>query len=76
VAAGSSNPIYDLVTPKYFEIMAAGALLIGQACQDFETLGFGSENCLAFTKADFLDKIAYYQRNPSQYIETRVNGRI
>lgn len=75
VAAGSSNPIYDLVTPKYFEIMAAGALLIGQTCQDFEALGFSSENCLAFTKDDFLDKIACCQRNPSQHIETRENGR-
>jgi len=76
VAAGSSNSIYDLVTPKYFEIMAAGALLIGQACQDFEALGLvDGENCLAFTKADFLDKIACYQYNLSQYIEVRKNGR-
>jgi hypothetical protein len=75
VAAGSSNPAYDLVTPKYFEIMAAGALLIGQFCQDFEALGFGTDNCLAFTKDDFLDIIKCYRRNPLQYIETRQNGR-
>jgi hypothetical protein len=76
VAAGSSNPIYDLVTPKYFEIMAAGALLIGQSCQDFESLGFvDGENCLAFTKTDFLDRITCYRRSPSQYIEIREKGR-
>lgn len=75
VAAGSSNPMYDMVTPKYFEIMAAGALLIGQSCQDFEALGFGSENCLAFTKENFLDKITCYRQDPSSYTEIRTNGR-
>jgi hypothetical protein len=75
VAAGSSSPIYDLVTPKYFEIMAAGALLVGQSCQDFSSLGFNQENCLAFTKDSFLDKIAPYRRDPSLYLKVRENGR-
>ncbi|MBN2106679.1 MAG: glycosyltransferase [Deltaproteobacteria bacterium] len=75
VAAGSSNPMYDLVTPKYFEIAAAGALLIGQHCRDLELLGFNESNCIIFTQKDFAEKIRAYKQNPSSYKATREKGR-
>lgn len=75
VAAGSSNPIYDLVTPKYFEIASTGALLIGQDCGDLENLGFNEQNAVVFTKKDFKDKVLSYKNNPDSFIDIRNNGR-
>lgn len=75
IAAGSSNPMYDLVTPKYFEIAAAGALLIGQHCNDLKELGFNQDNSLIFTKSNFLDQINEYRANPCKYIAKRSLGR-
>ncbi|MDO8445561.1 MAG: glycosyltransferase [Deltaproteobacteria bacterium] len=75
VAAGSLNPKYDLVTPKYFEIASAGALLIGQFCKDLEDLGFNENNALIFQKADFIDKVEHYRKNPGGYLEVRKKGR-
>lgn len=75
VAAGSSNPKYDLVTPKYFEICAAGALLIGQSCQDLEPLGFNTSNAIIFNKSDFNDQIQDYRSNPEQFLRKRLAGR-
>lgn len=74
VAAGSSNPIYDLVTPKYFEIASSGALLVGQYCSDLEVLGFNETNTLIFTKENFNEKIKKYKSNPREYIEIRKEG--
>jgi hypothetical protein len=76
VAAGSSNPMYNLVTPKYFEIASSGALLIGQYCQDLELLGFNNSNLLLFTKNDFLEKIDYYKKQPEKFLEIREKGRV
>jgi len=75
VAAGSSLPQYELVTPKYFEIAAAGALLFGQKCKDLETLGFNDSNAVIFTKDNFLAKVKEYKRNPEEYLERRELGR-
>ena len=75
VAAGSTNSMYDLVTPKYFEIAAAGVLLIGQYCDDLNLLGFNESNCVIFRKENFNEKIASYQHNPAAYIEHRRRGR-
>lgn len=75
VAAGSSDPDYDLVTPKYFEIAASGALLVGQRCEDMGTLGFDDGNALLFDPDDFVDKVALYRRNPAAFLETRERGR-
>ena len=74
VAAGSSNPFYDLVTPKYFEIASAGALLFGQYCTDLSLLGFNNDNCVIFTREDFLDKVAAYRQAPENYLGIRENG--
>jgi hypothetical protein len=75
VAAGSSNPDYDLVTPKYFEIAAAGALLIGQQCEDLQDLGFTDRNALIFTKQDFVEKVEAFRNNPTAFVERRKRGR-
>ncbi len=76
VAAGSTNPKYDLVTPKYFEILSSGALLIGQYCKDLDLLGLKhKENCLIFKdKDEFNQIIKQYKKNPDKYIEIRKNG--
>jgi len=75
VAAGSSDPKYDLVTPKYFEICAAGCLLIGQHCKDLERLGFNDNNMLVFTRDSFVEVVQRYKQNQSDYVQVRNNGR-
>jgi spore maturation protein CgeB len=75
VAAGSSLAKYDLVTPKYFEIAAAGALLFAQDCKDLEILGFDDTNCIRFTKESFEEKVRKYQSCPEAYLEVRKRGR-
>lgn len=76
VAAGSSNPKFDLVTPKYFEIASTGALLIGQWCSDLEKLGFSDENMLIFrSKNDFLDKVDLFKQNPERFLSMRQQAR-
>jgi hypothetical protein len=74
VAAGSSQPIYSMVTPKYFEIASAGALLMGQYCEDLDTLGFDETNSLVFTKSDFLEKVNQYKAHPIDFLAIRENG--
>lgn len=75
IAAGSSNPKYDLVTPKYFEIASTGALLIGQYCKDLACLGFDDTNMLVFTKDNFINLVQKYKSNPESYLSIRKNGR-
>jgi len=74
VAAGSSNPIYDLVTPKYFEIASMCALLIGQYCKDLSLLGFNESNMVIFKKNNFNQIISNYRQNPRNYINQRSKG--
>jgi hypothetical protein len=74
IAAGSSDPKYDLVTPKYYEIAASGALLFGQKCKDLEILGFDETKCVIFDKNDFHEKIVSYKKNPGAYLDTRSRG--
>lgn len=75
IAAGSSDPMYDLVTPKYFEIASVGALVIGQNCKDLEILGFNETNMLIFNKDNFNIKIKQYLKNKEDYFEIRNNGK-
>lgn len=75
VAAGSSRPEFDLVTPKYFEIAASGSLLIGQECKDLEKLGFNDKNALIFNKNNFNDKLKLYRSDPEKFLKMRFNGR-
>jgi hypothetical protein len=75
VAAGSSDPKYDLVTPKYFEIASAGVLLIGQYCKDIDLLGFNETNALIFTKKTFIERVHEYRKSPDTYIAVRERGR-
>lgn len=75
VAAGSSNPMYDLVTPKYFEIGSVGALIIGQECQDLKSLGFDDSNMVIFKKENFNNKIEQYLKSPKVFEEIRKKGR-
>ena len=66
--------MYNLVTPKYFEIASSGALLIGQYCEDLKELGFDDTNSLIFTQADFVDKVESYKKQPEQFLRIRRNG--
>ena len=75
VAAGSSQPVYNLVTPKYFEIAASSALLVGQECADLPSLGFNEGNMLIFTKDNFAELAEDYTRNPERYLPVREMGR-
>jgi len=75
VAAGSSHPIYNMVTPKYFEIASSGALLIGQHCDDLETLGFDNSNAMIFRREDFLEKVDHYRKHPDDFLSVREKGR-
>ena len=75
IAAGSSKPVYNLVTPKYFEIPASGALLVGQFCDDLTVLGFDEANSLIFRPSDFIDKVDCYRRNPEGFLSMRERGR-
>jgi hypothetical protein len=75
IAAGSSNPKYELVTPKYFEIASSGALLFGQYCSDLEALGFNKENCVIFEKDNFSEQLSSYKSNPQRFLKLRENGR-
>lgn len=75
IAAGSSDPKYDLVTPKYFEIASAGALLIGQRCKDLDLLGFDPSNSLIFTRETFHESVLRYKEDPEHYLSVRENGR-
>lgn len=75
IAAGSSLPKYDLVTPKYFEIPAVGALLFAQNCQDLDELGFNDENAIVFRQGDFLDHLHAYKKDPESFIPIRYRCR-
>jgi len=75
IAAGSASRRYQLVTPKYFEIASAGALLFGQHCPDLEMLGFDASNMLAFSRWSFRRKLKRYHRCPEDYLAIRRNGR-
>ena len=60
---------------KYFETVAAGALLIGQYCQDLELLGFqDGYNCIIFNKENFKKKVKKYLINKKSYLEIRKQG--
>lgn len=74
VAAGSTNPKYDLVTPKYFEILSSGALLIGQECTDLDLLGINDTNALLFNKTNFISKCKYFLSHPDEFLTVRKNG--
>lgn len=74
IAAGSSNPIYDLLTPKYFEILSSGALLIGQYCTDMQIAGINETNAVIFTKDNFNQQVKRYIENPCAYLDIRSNG--
>lgn len=76
IAAGSSDPKYDLVTPKYLEIMSSGSLLLGQFCKDLELLGVKDGlNAVLFDQSGFLDKLNSYKNNPGSYLAVREAGR-
>lgn len=74
IAAGSLSPKYRLVTPKYFEIPAAGSLLFAQYCEDLELLGFNPDNAVIFDRSDFEDQALEYLKNPESYLGRRKQG--
>ena len=63
------------MTPKYFEALAVGSLLLAQQCIDLECLGFSGENCLIFSsKNEFLNIIDNFYKDPEHYAEIKRNG--
>jgi len=74
IAAGSLSKKYQLVTPKYFEIAAAGSLLFAQYCDDLELLGFNRENCIIFDQGSFETLAMDYLNNPEIYLDIRIRG--
>lgn len=75
VAAGSSDPAFDMVTPKYFEIASAGALLFAHRCADLPDLGFDSSNSIIFDRSNFLSEVSKFKSSPEKFLEVRKAGR-
>jgi len=76
IAAGSDAPEYRLTVPKYFEIAAAGALLLAQETDDLECLGFRHmENCVIFNRLNFEALARQYLSHPQDCLSIRQNGR-
>lgn len=76
IGAGSDLPEFDLTTPKYFEIAAAGCLLFAQNTNDLEALGFRHrENCVVFDKSTFESEAKRYLADPQSYVSIREAGR-
>lgn len=75
-AAGSLNPRYRLVMPKYFEIASVGSLLFAQEAEDLELLDFkDNENCIVFNNENFEEKARAYLNNKEAYLNIREAGR-
>lgn len=76
IAAGSTRPEYGMVTPKYFEIASAGALLFAHDCDDLKTIGFDEYNALIFKdKKQFNQLLNQYISDPSIFLPIRYAGR-
>ncbi|RMG44543.1 MAG: glycosyltransferase, partial [Acidobacteria bacterium] len=76
IAAGSDDPRYQLTTPKYFEIAAAGALLFAQWTPDLARLGFEhGVNCLVFDRGSFEVLAREYLARPEEFLPLREAGR-
>jgi hypothetical protein len=78
IAAGSEHAKYRLTTPKYFEIAAAGGLLLAQETDDLDRLGFvDGENCLVFSQTTFRSRVDPYLAEPGhrRWLQIRRAGR-
>ncbi len=76
IAAGSLDPKYKLVMPKYFEVPASGSLLFAQEADDLPLLGFkNNNNCIIFNKENFKKQAYDYLKNKENYVKIRENGR-
>ncbi|MFX1451706.1 MAG: glycosyltransferase [Promethearchaeota archaeon] len=78
IAAGSLDPKYQLVVPKYFEIASVGSLLFAQEAKDLPLLGFkDNKNCITFNKANFEENAKEYleYKNKDKYLIIRDAGR-
>lgn len=76
VAAGSLDPKYRLVVPKYFEIAATGCLLFAQEAEDLDLLGFqDGKNCVVINRENYEEKARAYLRDRHSYLSIRENGR-
>jgi spore maturation protein CgeB len=64
----SNNFKYGFMTKKVLEIMACGALLLTDKCEEFDVLGFedGKHIVIYDDLDDLRDKIYYYLANDSK----------
>lgn len=61
---------------KYFEIPAAGSLLVAERCKDIDELGFvPGKHYIAVTMNNMLEKIKNIINNPEKYINILEEGR-
>ena len=77
VAAVSEYPPFDAPVAKYFEIPAAGCLLLGFHCPELDELGFvHMVNCVMFTSRDeFISEAEKYLSAPQEYLLIRERGQ-
>lgn len=75
IAATSVEKQWRYTVAKYFEIVAAGALLFAQETDDMEMLGFKDyNNCLIFNEQNFERKAKKYLVDTDAYTSIRKNG--
>lgn len=71
----STGSIFNYAVAKYFEIPAAGSLLIGNEVNDLKDLGFVAEkHYISVTKTNVLNKIQHCLENPKEYERIRQAG--
>lgn len=62
--------------PKYFEIPAAGCLVIAQRIKEYEDLGFrNGVSCIYVDRQNFDLVVKDYLRNPRNYVDIAATGK-
>jgi len=71
----TSSSIFNYVLAKYFEITAAGSLLLANETEDSKKVGFVPyKHYIPITKSDVFVKIDQCIRNPNDYTDIRMAG--
>jgi len=66
----------DWVTYKFYEIMAAGCVLVSNWCPEMDELGFKDMvNYVKVNVDDYRDKVTDIVTRPEKYVEIASNGR-
>jgi len=71
----TSSSIFNFAVGKYFEIPAAGSLLIANETNDLNRVGFiPNQHYVSITKTNAIETIKRCVNNPAAYNEIRKNG--